>query len=188
MSPYLQTLAGHFAEARDRLDALTEGMSDDTFNAKPSETGWSVGECVVHLNIVSKGYIPVLDAALTPGAPRGEGPYRYNWLTRRFIAALTPGSRPIPTGGPMKPPQTTGLRSEIDRDRALSRFDADTDRYLALCTEAEGFDVSRIKVASPFVPILRFNFGGILEALAVHSVRHVAQAERAAASVRAASG
>ncbi|MEM1115816.1 MAG: DinB family protein [Bacteroidota bacterium] len=188
MSSYLHDVSAHYAEARDRLGVLTDGMSDETFNAKPSAKGWSVGECVVHLNTIGKGYLPVLEGAITPAAPRGEGPFRYGWVTRRFIEAVRPGSRPMSTAGSMKPPPATGLRSDIDRERALSRFDADVERFIALCTEADGVDVGRIKVSSPFLPILRLPVGGFLEALGLHAVRHVGQAERAAQAADAASG
>ena len=188
MSPYLQDVAATYAEARDRLGALTDGMSDETFNAKPSAKGWSVGECVVHLNTIAKGYLPAFEAAITPDAPRGEGPFRYGWVTRRFIEAVRPGSRAIPTANNMKPPPASGLRSEIDRDRALARFDDDIDRFLALCAEADGVDLAGVKVPSPFLSVLKLPVGGFLEALGLHAVRHVAQAERAAASVQGASG
>lgn len=186
MSPYLQEIAATYEEARDRLRALTEGMDDETFNAKPTPKGWSVGECVVHLNKIAKGYLPAMAVALTPDAPRGEGPFRYGWFTRLFIDSLRPGSRPIPTAPTMKPPVAQGLRSTIERERALERFEADIARYLALTEAADGYDLGRIRVASPFLPILRLPLGGFLDALAVHSVRHVMQAERAAAAVRAA--
>ncbi len=185
MSPQLQSIADTYAESRQRLHALLDGIDDEAFNRKPSPTGWSAGECVVHLNTMSKAYLPVLEATLGPDAPHADGPFRWGWASRRLIEAVRPGSRPVPTAGAMKPPEAAGLRSEIDRARAVARFDADTDRWLALCQRADGVDLARVKVASPFLKILRLPVGAFLEAMGLHAVRHVAQAERAAASVRA---
>lgn len=180
MSPQLREVAAHYEEARDRLRALTGGMSDDVFNAKPSPQSWSVGECVVHLNKIAEGYLPAMEGTLTEAAPRAVGPFRYGWFTRMFIGMVRPGSRPLPTVPAMKPSEAEGLRSAVDRERALARFEADIERYLALVASADGYDLRRITVASPFLPVLRVSVGGALEAMGLHAVRHVMQAERAA--------
>ncbi len=170
-----------YVEARRRLLALAEGLPDDVFNAKPSPKGWSAGECVVHLNTMAKGYLPVLEEAAARTEPRGDGPFEYGWVGRRFVAAVTPGARAIPTAPAMKPPAVQGLRSDVDRERALSRFVSDTDRYLAVIDAARGLDLARIRVPSPFLPVMKLQLGVFIEALGVHSLRHVMQAERAVA-------
>ena len=179
MSPYLQSVADTYAESRERLHALLAEADDDAFNRKPSAKGWSAGECVVHLNKTSEPYLPVIEALVGPDAPRGEGPFEWGWMSRRFIEAVRPGSRPLPTGGPMKPPRAAGLRSEVDRDRALARFDADVDRWLAVCERADGVALDRIKMRSPILPVVKLPAGVFLEAMGLHALRHVGQAERA---------
>jgi hypothetical protein len=181
MDPQLQATAALFHEARSRLVDLVNGMPDVTFNRKPEPNAWSVGECVVHLNTVSKGYLPAIEAAASRTEPRGEGPFEYGFLARKFIDVLRPGGRPIPTAPAMKPPATVGPQSDVDRHRALARFHADTERFLDAIEAADGLDLARVKVRSPFLPLLRLPLGAILEALGHHAVRHVAQAERAAA-------
>ena len=176
-----------YVESRDRLHALLDGLPDDVFNAKPSATSWSAGECVVHLNKIAKGYLPRMEGAVSdPGALRAQGPFRYGWVSRRFIASVTPGSRKLPTAGTMKPPQTDGLRSDVDRQRAVARFDADIGRYLEVIDRAEGLDLAHIKLSSPFLALLRLPLGAFLEAMGQHSLRHVLQAERAVATARGA--
>lgn len=180
MSPFLQSVADSFAEARNRLHALLDETDDDAFNQKPSATAWSAGECVVHLNKVSKLYLAAMEPLVERGGPSGGGPYAWGWVARRFIESVRPGSRPLPTGGAMKPPAASGLRSDVDRERAVARFDADTDRWLALCERAEGLDLSQITMRSPFLPLLKLPVGAFLEAMGLHALRHVGQAERAA--------
>lgn len=181
MEPQLEATAALFHEARDRLDALVDEMPDVRFNRKPEANRWSAAECVVHLNTVSKGYLPILEEAAAREGPRGDGPFHYGPLARTFIGSLRPGSRPLPTAPAMKPPATVGLQSDVDRARALTRFHADTKRFLATVEAADGLDLARVKVRSPFLPLLRLPLGAVLEALGLHAVRHVAQAERAAA-------
>ena len=174
----LERYAQHYRDAQARLHSVADELSEEAFNWKPDASSWSVGECVVHLNKISKGYLGPLEAAAAAEAPRGEGPFTYGWLTRTFIKAGSPGSRPLRTGGAMKPPAAEGTRSAIDKARALARYDEDTARYLKAVGAADGLDLRRIKVRSPFLPVARFDLGGLFEALGLHALRHVQQAER----------
>ena len=174
-------LAAPYLEAQRRLRALADAVDDDLFNRKPAPKAWSAGECVVHLNKMAKGYLPVFEAAVAKTQPRAAGPFAYGWVSRKFIDAVRPGSRPIPTAGAMKPPASADARqSSVDRARALERFDQDIARFLGVIEASEGMDLARIKVRSPFLPILRLPLGAFVEAMGLHCVRHVQQAERAA--------
>ena len=182
MTPQLTEYADAYREAQRLVHTVADGLSDEAFNWKPGAKSWSVGECVVHLNKMAKGYFPVfepaIEAAERAGEPRAEGPFTYGFVARKFTDAVRPGSRPIPTGGGMKPPAAEGGRSQIDKARALDRFDADIDRYVALVERADGLDLERIKVRSPFLPLLKLPLGGMLDALGLHAIRHAQQAER----------
>lgn len=181
MSAQIDQIAETYRDALRRMVTLNDRIDDDTFNAKPSPTSWSVGECLVHLNTMSKGYIPAFEAALEDGAPRATGPFKWGFISRKFIDAVRPGSRAMSTAGVMKPPSTQGTQSAVDRDRVMSRFEADMKRYIEIVERADGFDLSRIRVSSPFLKILRLPLGALLEGLGLHAQRHIGQAERAVA-------
>ena len=168
-----------YLDARDRLHALADPLDDQAFNWKPSPKGWSIGECIVHLNTIGKAYAPAFARALED-APSGEGPFRYGFVSRRFIEAVRPGSRPLPTGGPMKPPPTEGTRSAIDKARALDGLDRTTDALVAAVESAAGKDLAATKVTSPFLKFMRLPVGAFLEAMSLHALRHTGQAERVA--------
>ena len=185
MTDYAAHLAAPYRDARARLAALADGLDPAAFNHKPSAEAWSAGECVVHLNTMAARYLPVLEAAAARDAPRGTAPFRYGWLGRRFVDAVRPGARPISTMRAMKPPAAAGRQSSVDPGQSLARLDADTDRYLAVVEAADGLDLARVKVRSPFLPVLRLPLGVFLEALGLHGVRHAMQAERAATGWRA---
>ena len=137
-----------------------------------------MGECLVHLNTMAKGYLPLLETAAAAGAPRARGPFAYGPVARLFTHAVRPGSRALPTAPAMNPSSGAGTHSEIDKTRALASFDAYTERFIAVCEAADGLDLGRIKVRSPFLRLLRLPLGAFLDALGLHAIRHVQQAER----------
>ncbi len=178
MTDQLASYLTAFEEARTRLHAAADPLSDDAFLWKPSETGWSVGECIVHINILAAGYQPPLEEAVAdPDAPRAAGPFRYGALSRLFVAAQKPTGPKIPTAPAMAPPPAAGRRATVERARAMSGLDDQTDAYAALCRAADGLDLRSIRVRSPFLPVW-FSLGAYLDALGQHALRHTAQAER----------
>jgi len=184
MSPQLTAYAAAFEEARTRLHAVADPLSDDAFLWKPSEKGWSVGECIVHINILAAGYQPALERAVAdPAAPRAAGPFRYGPLSRLFINAQKPAGPKLPTAPAMEPPAADGRSATVDRARAMAGLDAQTDAYVGICRAAEGLDLRRLRLRSPFLPVW-FSLGAYLDALGQHALRHTAQAERVVAGMR----
>lgn len=170
----------HFADAHQRLHRLADPLSAQAFNWKPSHRVWSVGECIVHLNTMAAGYLPVLERVVAaPGAARASGPFRYGFASRMFIEAVRPGSRSLPTAPSMKPPPADGRLSRVDKARALEGLDRSTNAYIDVCHSAARLDLRRVRFRSPFFPVW-FSLGAYLEALSLHAVRHTEQAERVA--------
>jgi hypothetical protein len=172
----LQRYEKCYLEACERARSLITPLTDAQFNWKPGPKRWSVGECLYHVNIISDGYMPVLRDAVRTADRGASGPFRYGWLSRKFIAAVTPGTPPVSTAGSMKPPSAKPLRSDLDSDETLRRFDEFMVAFAALVREAEGVDLARVKVRSPFLFLLRLPIGAFLEALGLHAHRHLDQA------------
>ena len=177
MSPQLQSYADAYRQSQADLHRIADGLSHEQFNWKPGPKSWSVGECVVHLNTMAKGYLPPMREALADDPPRADGPFTYGFIARKFTDAVRPGSRPIPTAGAMDPTKKVDA-SGVDKARALAAFDGYTEDFVNVCREADGLDLARIKVRSPFLRLLRLPLGAFLDALGLHAIRHVAQAER----------
>ena len=176
-----QDYADVHRRSQTRLHALADALADDAFNRKPAPDAWSVGECVEHLNRVADGYLAVIEPAVAAGARRAEGPFEYGFLARKLSGAVRPGGPALTTSAPLDP-SAGGARSSIDKAAALAAFDGGVERYVAACERAEGLDLRRIKVRYPFGPLLRLPLGAALQFTGLHALRHVAQAERAAAS------
>ncbi|MEM6328401.1 MAG: DinB family protein [Bacteroidota bacterium] len=177
MSPQLQTYADHFRQSQSDAHRISDPLTEAQFNWKPSTKEWSVGECIVHLNIIAKAYLPVFEAQVEQGGPRGTGPYTYGFVSRMFTHSVRPGGRPMPTGGPMNP-STGGARSDLDKTRAMASLDESTERYIAVCAALDGLDYSAITVRSPFLKLMKLPIGAFVDAMGQHSLRHIQQAER----------
>lgn len=186
--PELQsdTLRRSWRELRatgEEAEELAGGLTPEQLWWRPDEDRWSVGECLDHLVRTGAAYLEALDEAVEEGRRRGrfaEGPYRPGmvgrWLPRFLdpppglrvpapprIRPRRPGAeRPGTEGGPGPLPAFLALRG-----RLAGRLEA-----------ADGLDLRRVRVASPFVPLLRFDLGSAFRVVAAHERRHLWQARR----------
>jgi len=89
---------------------------------------------------------------------------------------------PIKTTEPFVP-----VRSE-PKDEVLSEFDALQNQLTACLREADGLDVGRLRIVSPFDSRMKYNFYSCLRLIPAHQRQHLRQAEQIVHKVKAASG
>jgi hypothetical protein len=179
MNAQLQDVVDEFDRAQKRLHALAASTSEDRWSARPAEGRWSAGECVAHLNLTSAAMLPLLRAALDEARALGEpAPGRYRRDVKGWLLWLGSGARvriPVKTSAPFVP------GGAAPRDETLAEFDRLQEQQVNLVREADGLPLGKVKVVSPFDARVSYNAYAALTILSVHQLRHVAQAERAAA-------
>src|SRR5688572_16156560 len=69
MHPQLAEIVAALESAQGRLHRLAGHLPDARWKSRPAPDRWSAAECVEHLNLTSRAYIPLLRRALE-SAPR----------------------------------------------------------------------------------------------------------------------
>lgn len=67
LETFLSGMEAVFAE----VDELLASLSDEHAALKPGAGAWTVSECLDHLTMTARPYVPNLDRRLKAGAPRG---------------------------------------------------------------------------------------------------------------------
>src|SRR5690349_1529262 len=76
-------------EARD----LTAGLSPEALAAQPRPGSWSVAECLQHLELINRSFLPALDAEIDRAKSRGKtasGPFRVGMLGSFVLGKTEP--------------------------------------------------------------------------------------------------
>lgn len=181
MHPQLQAAIDQFAGARERLHRLAATIPADQWTRRPSPDSWSPAECVAHLNLTSRAYVPQLRDGLAQARAIGGGaPARYKrgfmgWLLTRMLQPGK-GSR-VKTTADFTPTSTPPL-AEL-----LAEFDRLQDEQMAFAREADGLPIDRVRLASPFNERVKYTMYAAFTILPTHQHRHLLQAERAATAV-----
>jgi hypothetical protein len=164
----LQTQVGEIVE---QAHDLCDGLSQEAFNWRPPFR-WSVGQCLIHLNLTTEEMLKGLQNALPllhhPAAP----PHYPAW--ERWLVSLEepPPKVRLPTVSQLKPqPETPQQKGQV-----LEEFMALRNRLLVLGQQSEGLDWGRNKIPFPLLPALRVSWGSALAFALAHDRRHLYQA------------
>ena len=156
---------------------LVEGVGGEAFNRQPSPGRWSAGQCLEHLNITYRAFLPLMREAtqrLTASGRRARGPVRHGLFMRWFIRDMEPPPRRrYPTGSAFFPP------TEVSPGQVLAEFLQLHDDLVRLLEQVNGYDLNAVKVHSPFSAWLRYRLGSGLALNLAHDRRHLWQARNA---------
>jgi DinB superfamily len=184
MHPQLTAIAGELSAATDHARALIRKTTETAFQTRPALDRWSVAECLAHLNLTSRAFLPIVDTILARGtATNIDASRRYRrdfkgWLLCRAVEP--PVRHRLKTPPPFVPSSTDS------RDQVLSVFAQLQDELTRRLEAASGLDLNRLRVASPFDARFSYNLYSGFRVIPAHQRRHLWQAEQVLASIRAA--
>lgn len=163
-----------FEQLADETDALAGTLTEEQFNWRPPTGTWSVAQCVDHLNVTARMYLPRLDEGIAEAIRRGlygGGPFRYNWLGRMFVHIVAP-----PPRFRVKAPKEFQPAPSRRKPETLAAFRAYQVQFIDRLRQANGLDLARARVQSPAAKYLRIPLGSGFALMVAHERRHLYQA------------
>lgn len=152
-----------------------QNLTDDVL-LKPSATGgWSIAQCLEHLNSYGVYYIPLFEKGVEEGPEMiTNRPFKSTWLGRLAIDSMNP---------------TTGKRKfkafkkhspvlDLDATAVIAEFISHQERLLQILRKAKSKDIQKIKIPISIARFLKLNMGDALQFLIVHNERHIQQAKK----------
>ena len=172
----IAALRRQFEDLSAAADALATPLTDARFTWQPPGGGWSVSQCLDHLNATARMYLPRLDEGIADAISRGlygDGPFSYGWLGRLSVKAMEPPPRFRVKHPAAFAPGASRLKQEV-----LPAFRAYQVQYIDRLHQANGLDLARARVASPTSKLVRLPLGSAFLTLAAHERRHLWQAQQ----------
>jgi hypothetical protein len=182
MHPQLQIIVDDFESASARLRALGASVPVESWAVRADPARWSVSECIAHLNLTGRRYVPLLRGAIQDAmrlATRAPARYRrdpvgwFLWRTTgppiRFRVKTT--AEFLPDGARPQPE----VMAEFERLQA---------EQLECVRQSDGLPLGQVRITSPFDPRMQYNLYSCLTILPRHQHRHLWQAERVLEGLR----
>lgn len=92
----IDTLLSGLRETTRRAETLFAAKSAKQLSGSPGGKGWSATQCVAHLNLTNRAYLPLIEACLEELKRqnlRGDGPFKMTWNAWLLNWWLEPPSR-----------------------------------------------------------------------------------------------
>jgi hypothetical protein len=169
--PELQRYVDELEAQKTEVATLMRPLSESQINWRPAEQKWSIGEHLEHLAISPKPYWHTVNLALDKARADGslsQGPYRHGFLGRWFIKTMEPPVNfKVKTFAPLIPPRG------VPGEQVVTDFTKAMDDVIGLIRRANGIDIGKVSVRSPFVKALRLSVGQVFHLFASHNRRHL---------------
>ena len=179
-SGQLATLSRELEDATKRAIRLGENRTAAELARRAAER-WSPAQCVEHLNLTTRAYLPLLDGGIRDLRAKNQlstGPYRMEWMPRFFAWLLEPPARMK-----MKTPQPFQPVAVGDGSRVIPDFVNLQKELQQRLEQADGLALGSFRIRSPFAQNVSYNLYSAFVLIAVHERRHLWQAERGLASL-----
>ncbi len=182
MNPQLQAVADELASAESRLRRLVVDAPAELWPRRPGPDRWSMAECVEHLNLSARAFLPSIRSSIAEGERLGRRPFvRYRrdpigwllWWTMR-----PPVRHRLKTMAPFVPVASPPL------GELVTEFSGLQAEQLACVRQADGLPLARLRIVSPFDSRVRYNLYSCLTILPAHQHRHLWQAEQVLEELR----
>lgn len=175
--PQLQNIHNRIATAKQDAIQIVTMLSDEEAKKRPPSGGWSVADCLDHLCVVGRKLLPRIDKGIAKAREknwRSQGPFRYsrlgNWFVHMSSADTYPPRQKHTTPKLYRPTRDWPLEEIV---RSFTHLQ---DDIVERVRRANGYDLARVKIASPAAWWLRLSLGQWFELLAGHQERHLLQA------------
>lgn len=180
----LNELETEINEVTERARQLVEAIDGRIFTVRPHPNSWSAAECLAHLSLTTESFIPILRKAIDDGKQRKlttTKPPKMDLIGRLMRWFLEPPMRSrVKTTAPFVP------RSIRAKSEAFSEFASLQQKLLETVREADGLDLSKLKIVSPFDKRVKYNLYSAVRIVTAHERRHIWQAEQAVADIEGA--
>jgi DinB superfamily len=169
----LEQLRENLRQAQLMFESQTTGQ----LQHHPAQGRWSAAECIAHLNLSNRAYLPLLDSAIEQFREKklsSTGPFRLNWNARLLKYWLEPPSRlKLPTGAGFLPLEVKDPAVTLEEFQSIGKL---LEEKL---NSARGFALDRVKIISPFAANMNYSVYSAFVLIAAHNRRHLWQAEQA---------
>lgn len=148
-----------------------QNLDTDTLS-KPSATGgWSIAQCLEHLNSYGNYYLPQIEKTLRNNHSDSTT-FTSGWLGDYFTKSMDPQE-----GKKMKALKGHIPATQLDSYAVVAEFIQQQEKLLVYLRQARKADLD-IRIPITITKLIRLKLGDVFQFLIMHDERHLQQANR----------
>lgn len=170
----LHNLQSQVESHLNKAIAEYQNMADNLLNRPSNTGGWSIAQCLEHLNSYGDYYLPLIKSGVETYSGKSASSFTGSWLGNYFVKMMDP------TSGNKKYKAFKGHIPETKLDGAavVAKFIDQQEQLLEYLKRAEKVDLNAIKIPISISRFIRLNLGDTFRFIVAHDERHMLQAGR----------
>jgi hypothetical protein len=175
LPPPLETCAHDFHHSMEEARNLLTYSNEEALRKRPSPSGWSALECVVHLNLVTQAMLPGIRQAVdaAPQCNAAQHSYKMDLAGRLLAWSLEP-----PPLLKLKAPKAAQPLEAGEPESVLQEFEQQHSELIRLLRDSAGKSIDQQKMKSPFAN-MHYSAYSAFRIITAHDRRHLWQARKA---------
>lgn len=154
----------------------------------PGTNQWSAAQCLEHLNSYGRYYLPEIEKAIETAKQNkwlASEKFTAGWIGNYFTNLMMP-ERDGKKMKKMSAPKNHTTDADLESYQLVSELIYQQEKKLKLLEEARKIDLNKAKVSVSIAKFIKLKLGDVFMFLSAHNLRHIAQAERAMATLKTA--
>src|SRR6185295_13858685 len=150
-----------------------QNLSEEVLLQPATNGGWSIAQCLEHLNRYGSYYLPEIKKGMAKGVGPSEK-FKSSWLGSYFTKMMSPdtGKRKITTFKDYSP------QPGLDAHVVIAEFISQQETFLEYLRAARSKDLGKIRIAISISRWIKLKLGDTFQFLIAHNERHIRQAKR----------
>lgn len=158
-----------------------QNMPAQLLNKSLQPGSWSATQCLEHLNIYGRYYLPAIEKAIVNAENNDSNPtdtFKSSWLGNYFTQSMMPNESGT-LKKKYKTPSNARPSASPDAEKVVSEFIDQQEKLLKLLDRAAGVNLNDGRIPISIARFIRLKLGDVFMFLIAHNYRHILQAERA---------
>ena len=171
LSSLEQEVEKHLAEAV----SVFQNLPEETLLKPAPDGGWSMAQCLAHLNSYGRFYLPAITYAINhPAVNATNENFKSGWLGNYFTQMMQPGN----STKKYKSPKDHSPTPDLDARAVVAEFIQQQEQLMRCLRKAKATDINATRVPVSISKWIRLKLGDTFRFLIAHNERHMLQAKR----------
>jgi hypothetical protein len=161
---------GHLSAA----SKIFQNMTNENLLSPAPDGGWSIAQCLEHLNRYGHYYLPRIKIALENETGANSSTFKSSWLGAYFTRMMDPkkGTRKIKTFQAYNPPR------DLIPHAIVCEFIDQQEVLITYLRKAGDVNLNTIMIPISVTKWIKIRLGDVFQFIIAHNERHIIQAMR----------
>jgi len=172
---FLSTLENKVENHLQEAIRVFQNINEETLLRPAANGGWSITQCLDHLNSYGQYYLPYIQKGLNKNINSiNPDTFQSSWLGNYFTRLMDPA-----TGKKKQKAAKIHLPTpNLNAHAVVAEFIQQQETLLAYIKQLRQVDLNKIKIPVSILKWIKLNLGDVLQFLIAHNERHLQQAKK----------